>query len=78
MRAREYPFKSTMFKNFDEVSIVPYMELTNEEKEYEIVDVVLRGVNRICNGYKVVVIASPETMKLFNLKPFVFKTSKRR
>ena len=78
MRANEYPMKSNLFKNFDNAEIVRYGDLTEEEQGYEVVDVVLRGINPVSNGYKVVVIASPETMKLFNLKPFVFQTGKRR
>lgn len=73
MKAKEYPMKSNLFKNFDKTEKVRYSDLTDEEKDYEVVDVVLRGIIPVSNGYKVVVIASPETMKMFNLKPRFYK-----
>lgn len=73
MKAAEYPMKSNLFKNFDKTTAVRYSDLTEEEKEYEVVDIVLRGVSPVCSGYKVVIIASPETMKEFNLKPRFYK-----
>ena len=73
MKAFEYPMKSNLFKNFDKTTAVRYSDLTEEEKDYEVVDIVLRGVSPVCNGYKVVIIASPETMKAFNLKPRFYK-----
>ena len=73
MKAYEYPMKSNLFKNFDKAGTVRYSDLTDEEKEYEVVDIVLRGISPVSNGYKVVVIASPETMRMFNLKPRFYK-----
>lgn len=73
MKAYEYPMKADLFKNFDKTENVRHSDLTDEEKEYEVVDVVLRGISPVSNGYKVVVIASPETMNMFNLKPRFYK-----
>ena len=73
MKAKEYPMKSNLFKNFDKAENVRYSDLTDEEKDYEVVDVVLRGISPVSNGYKIVVIASPETMEMFNLKPIFYK-----
>ena len=77
MKAKEYPMKSNLFKNFDKAKNVRYSDLTDEEKEYEVVDIVLRGISPVSNGYKVVVIASQETMRMFNLKPRFYKITDR-
>ena len=75
MKIKEYPLRRcVLVKDFENSTRTTFGELTEKQKEYEIVATSFESIRgsiiRMC------VIASPETIKAWNLKPLNFSHPK--
>lgn len=74
MKVKDHPMvKHGLVKDFEACTLTPFAELNEEQKEYEIVATTVKTVRG--DKTRVYVIASPEMMKQFNLKPKKFRAT---
>jgi hypothetical protein len=74
MKVKDHPLaKYGLIKDFDTSCITSFGQLTEEQKEYEIVKTFIKTISG--DKYRVYVIASPATMREWNLKPMRYRFS---
>ena len=74
MKVKEHPMvKYGLIKDFDNCQLTTFAELTEEQKEYEIVKTFVKTIGGDKN--RVYVIASPKVMKEWDLKPMRYRFS---
>ena len=74
MKVKEHPMaKRCLIKDFEDARLMFFGELTEDQKEYEIVKTFIKTIRGEKN--RVYVIASPEMMKEWNLKPKKYRFS---
>ena len=74
MKIKEHPLaKYSLIKNFESSCITTFGNLTEEQKEYEIVKTFIKTIRGDKN--RVYVIASPSAMKEWKLKPMRYRFS---
>ena len=74
MKVKDYPMaKYGLIKDFDNTLLTTFGALTEKQKEYEIVATEIKTIMGDKN--RVYIIASPETMKEWNLKSKKFRFS---
>ena len=74
MKIKDHPLaKYSLVKDFDICLVQPFGALTEEQKNYEIIGTTVKTIRGDKN--RVYIIASPETIKLWDLKPKKFRFS---
>ena len=72
MKVKDHPMvRYGLVKDFEALTLTPFVELTEEQKEYEIVGTTVKTIRGDKN--RVYIIASPKMMKEWNLKPKNFR-----
>jgi hypothetical protein len=77
MKVKDHPMvRYGLVKDFEVCTLTPFVELTEEQKEYEIIATTTKTIRGDKN--RVYVIASPQMMKEWNLKPKQFRMTARQ
>lgn len=68
MKIKEHPMaRHSLIKDFEACTLTPFIELTEKQKEYEIIATSVKTIRG--DKTRVYVIASPKMMKEWNIKP---------
>lgn len=73
MKIKDHPMaKYSLVKDFDICLVQAFGQLTEEQRDYEIVGTTVKTIRG--DRIRVYIIASPDTMKLWDLKPKKFRS----